>query len=241
MKLATLRLGDSISIKAQANTSVRGELLKFFKANPSPDDNAVHALADKLKMSPHDVESQIYALLTWYMSGDFLKHGDDPDSNFDANELAMGVKVEMEHTNDPAIAKKIAKAHLSEIPDYYTWLMSMEKQAKEVKSQALMRTPGKLDAVRNISLLSPSGSLPLGDSHVNWADGLVFHEDDDLKGKVKNVVHKGNTIVQIGQKFYPVKHMQEMTNSRQWSFVLDYDERKEIARKDVQQVLRGVH
>lgn len=115
--------------RAQAE-SVRGKLIKFFKQNPNPNDAAIHALADQLGKSPHDVETEIYALLTWYMSGDFLKHGDDPDENFDPKELAMGVKVEMEHTNDPAIAKKIAKAHLAEISDYYTWLLKMEQQAK---------------------------------------------------------------------------------------------------------------
>lgn len=122
--MKTLRLGQSLLVKAQT-TSVRGELLKFFKANPSPDDTAIHELASKLKMSPHDVETQIYALLTWYISGDFLKHGNDPDSNFDPKELALGVKVEMEHTNDPVLAKKISKAHLFEASDYYSILLKV--------------------------------------------------------------------------------------------------------------------
>jgi hypothetical protein len=51
-----------------------------------------------------------------------LKHGSDPDSKFDKRQLAMGVKVEMEHTDCPAIAKKIAKAHLSEKKFYYSVL-----------------------------------------------------------------------------------------------------------------------
>jgi hypothetical protein len=41
---------------------------------------------------------------------------------FDKRQLAMGVKVEMEHTDCPEIAKKISKAHLSERSDYYTVL-----------------------------------------------------------------------------------------------------------------------
>jgi hypothetical protein len=51
-----------------------------------------------------------------------LKHGDDPDDKFDAKQLAMGIKVESEHTDDKSLAKQIAKAHLSEFPDYYTKL-----------------------------------------------------------------------------------------------------------------------
>jgi hypothetical protein len=53
----------------------------------------------------------------------------------DPNELAMGIKIEMEHTDDPTIAKKIAVDHLSEIPDYYTRLKKMEDEAKSNKNE----------------------------------------------------------------------------------------------------------
>ena len=33
-------------------------------------------------------------------------------------QLAAGIKVEMEHTDNPEEAKKIALVHLKEIPDY---------------------------------------------------------------------------------------------------------------------------
>jgi hypothetical protein len=48
-----------------------------------------------------------------------LKHGADPDSMYDPKYLAIGQKIEMEHTDDPVLAKKISKAHLSERSDYY--------------------------------------------------------------------------------------------------------------------------
>lgn len=44
-------------------------------------------------------------------------------------ELAIGRKIEMEHTTNPEIAEKIALDHLAEIPDYYTRLVKMEKEA----------------------------------------------------------------------------------------------------------------
>lgn len=61
------------------------------------------------------------------------KHNADPDDQFNAEELAMGIKIEMEHTTNPDIAKEIAKDHLSEIPDYYTRLTKMEEEAKKEK------------------------------------------------------------------------------------------------------------
>ncbi len=60
-----------------------------------------------------------------------LKHSDVADDKFDPEQLAMGIKTEMEHTDNKAVAKGIAKAHLLEIPDYYTRLKKMESQAKK--------------------------------------------------------------------------------------------------------------
>lgn len=48
------------------------------------------------------------------------------DSEFDPEQLAAGIKVEMEHTDDPDTAKEIAKDHLSEDPAYYVKLAQME-------------------------------------------------------------------------------------------------------------------
>ena len=59
------------------------------------------------------------------------KHNDSKASDFDKKQLAMGIKVEREHTDDDDIAEAIAKDHLAEIPDYYTRLHSMEEQAKD--------------------------------------------------------------------------------------------------------------
>ena len=42
----------------------------------------------------------------------------------------MGIKVEMEHTSNRAIAKEIAKDHLIEFSDYYTSLLEMEAALK---------------------------------------------------------------------------------------------------------------
>lgn len=46
-----------------------------------------------------------------------------PESAYDPAELAIGIKVEAEHTNSAAIASKIARQHLEETPDYYSKLI----------------------------------------------------------------------------------------------------------------------
>ncbi len=58
------------------------------------------------------------------------KHAHVSDENFLEDELLKGIEIEHEHTDDPEIAKEIAKDHLSEIFDYYTRLIKMEEEAK---------------------------------------------------------------------------------------------------------------
>lgn len=43
-------------------------------------------------------------------------------------QLKIGTKVEMEHTNDRKIARNIAIDHLEEDPSYYTKLAKVEKK-----------------------------------------------------------------------------------------------------------------
>ncbi len=60
-----------------------------------------------------------------------------PDSGYDTKQLKIGIKVEMEHTDNPIISKIIAKDHLDEHKNYYTRLLRMEKGA-EVKANKII-------------------------------------------------------------------------------------------------------
>jgi len=48
-----------------------------------------------------------------------------------SDELIEGIKTEMEHTNNPEEAKKIALDHLAENPQYYQYLQKMEVKMKQ--------------------------------------------------------------------------------------------------------------
>ena len=103
------------------------KIIEFFKENPKPSDDKVHEMADDLGIDIHEFESMIYALLGSFFGAGLSK---DFKGEVDAKELAMGVKVEMEHTTNKNIAEKISMDHLAEIPDYYTRLAKMEKEAE---------------------------------------------------------------------------------------------------------------
>jgi hypothetical protein len=64
--------------------------------------------------------------------------------DFNAKSLAAGIKVEMEHTKDEALAREIAMDHLSEDPDYYDKLKDMEKTIIETTADGKQElVPGK--------------------------------------------------------------------------------------------------
>jgi len=116
------------------------KIIDFLKKNPNPDDEKVHDFAEKLGMEPDDLEAEFYKLATKHVKmheqtfvQTLKRQGiskNKPDSDFDPTELKMGIEVEKEHVPNLEIAKEIAKDHLAEIPDYYTRLKKMEKQAE---------------------------------------------------------------------------------------------------------------
>jgi hypothetical protein len=70
-------------------------------------------------------------LLTIIATEDKLKGGlgdKKQPSDFDVDQIKKGIAVEMEHTDDPEVAKEIALDHLTEDPEYYDKLEKMEKE-----------------------------------------------------------------------------------------------------------------
>lgn len=65
----------------------------------------------------------------WLKLAEKLKGGladGKPDSDFKPSSLQAGMKVEKEHTSDMAVAKEVAKDHLTEDKQYYKKLKKIE-------------------------------------------------------------------------------------------------------------------
>lgn len=116
----------SKTLKDSKFSSVENDIIAFFVDNPNPKDDKIHEFANEKKIDEHEFEGMIYKILSSLIH---LRGSDAPDSDFDDKELKMGIKVEQEHHEHDMIAKNIAKAHLQEIPDYYTRLAKMEGDA----------------------------------------------------------------------------------------------------------------
>ena len=59
-----------------------------------------------------------------------------PDSAYNKRELALGIKIEMEHTRNKKVAKRIAKHHIDEFDNYYSkGIIPMEDKLKKQKKK----------------------------------------------------------------------------------------------------------
>ena len=117
------KLQEQIDVK-----SIHLKIIDFFKNNPKPSDKQVHAFANELGIDEHKFEEHIYMIMGSFFGEGLAK---DFKGDYDPEQLKMGIKVEMEHTTNPLISKKISLDHLAEIPDYYTRLAQMEKEAEK--------------------------------------------------------------------------------------------------------------
>ena len=76
------------------------------------------------------------------MKGDLIPGGKGDKakpSDFDPRELAMGIKVELEHTKSRRLAREIAMDHLSEDPRYYTKLKKVHAESTMQSFEELLQ------------------------------------------------------------------------------------------------------
>ena len=123
------RFREFMTEGSDKDNKILDKIMDFFADNPAPPDDDVHDLAEKLGLEPDDFESKIYFVLGSILGTGEAKKKKFTEKDADPKELKMGIKVEMEHTSNKAISKRIALDHLAEFPDYYTRLLKMEKNA----------------------------------------------------------------------------------------------------------------
>lgn len=106
---------------------LRKAIIDLFTLHPEVTDDMVHKLANNLKMEPDVLENEIYSIMTSFFNrGTFVKN---PNKAIDPDQLRKGITVEMEHTDCPMIAERIARDHLSEGDAlYYSHLDEMEQR-----------------------------------------------------------------------------------------------------------------
>ena len=95
--------------------------LKLQASLDKPAKPTVLESSQMAKKTPAQLDREIAAHLRRYGLPNGRAKGRRP-GEFDPVQLRRGIKVEMEHTNDPKIAERIAMDHLVEDPRYYVKL-----------------------------------------------------------------------------------------------------------------------
>jgi len=115
-------------------------IIEFFASTENPTDEQIHALAEDNKVNTHTFERNIYEILSSFLyNGRYNEETrDGKEIEIDEQELSNGIEIEMEHTDNKLVAKRIALDHLAEFPDYYARLAKMEDEAKQKNEMTLM-------------------------------------------------------------------------------------------------------
>jgi hypothetical protein len=104
--------------------SIKNDVVNILYTSDSIDISDLQEIIKKYDINmPVIIAILLDLLQSFFMEG----RSKDFDGPYDDDQLQQGAKVEMEHTDDPIIAVKIAKDHLAENAKYYTYLKKMEK------------------------------------------------------------------------------------------------------------------
>jgi len=105
-----------------------------------------------------------------------------PDSDYDAEQIKKGMKVEQEHTTNKDITKMIAKHHLNEFPTYYTALDEMETKLKAKKPLKESLAPSEEEMITFFQ----HHPNPDDDTLHQWAElhGYDPHEVEEVVYKI---------------------------------------------------------
>jgi len=115
--------------EAEVNLDILPHVMSFFKNTPAPSESDIARFCQEEGIDQEEFKAQTYRTLGDFVGfGRAVKEGLTEDQ-VDPHELEMGIDVEYEHTRCPVLSKRISLDHLTEIPDYYTRLDHMEKQA----------------------------------------------------------------------------------------------------------------
>ena len=124
------KIGKHLRVdEEKGDETIQKKIMALLADKPSPPDDVIHAFAEKEGINTHKFEAYIYDILGSFLGAGRAKEKGFTEEDADPKELKMGIKVEMEHTTNPLISKRIALDHLAEIDDYYTRLDKMESDA----------------------------------------------------------------------------------------------------------------
>ena len=144
LTLEEFELKESEESESSDNSnSVRDKYFKFFtKMNLEKSDDMrdlgvqIKDFCEKLKITAEDFHYECLSVLAdFFQYGRYNETIKTHELEVNQKELEEGIQIEMEHTREPLMSRRIALDHLAECPDYYTMLGKMELECKKNKDK----------------------------------------------------------------------------------------------------------
>lgn len=167
------------------------------KLKPQDGDEYLRALPANFRTS------NLYAELEESEEGDEKpapepEAPEEPAEEFDPEELSMGEKVEMEHTDDPEEARKIAQDHLREHPDYYSRLK--ETGLAEELEPGVTKAVADLREFYRARAESVYGEVVRAAQTAGYSQIVAKSMGDEARARVKNeYVEALNAAIESGR------------------------------------------
>ena len=147
---------------------------------------------------------------------DGLDDEQDIEEDVDQEQLAKGIEIEMEHTQDPEIAKEIALDHLTEIPDYYSRLDDIEEVGEDEgdnlvseesrKYKIFKFGKAKEELIQELNSYITDTLAELTEEELKIVNSKLVEEEsveltaDD--GQLKELLEKLNRLQEVGKEFF---------------------------------------
>jgi len=158
-----------------------------------------------------------------------------PD-DFDPEQLALGIDVELEHTGDIMLAREIAMDHLVEDPFYYDKLLAMEQGELAVNPDPLSEPERILEAIRHGRMAISQARELLRQAREELDDARYFqYPENEIKRREQRIKDLEEAIdPQVRQHEELFRRPETMTEyaarrEREWKIE---KERERLAREE---------
>jgi len=110
----------------------------------------------------------------------------------DPNQLAMGIKVELEHTKDRKVAREIAMDHLAEDPRYYSKLKKVHHESIRGRMLSLLDEGSMRQTKMTVASVYKAEKKRKG--------SLAPHDKDRARTVMQNIVKKEKTAEEMAKE-----------------------------------------
>lgn len=113
-----------------------------------------------------------------------------PDIDFDEKELEIGIKTELEHTNNKKVAEIIAKHHLAEDPKYYSKLKKIHDEDENTVGGGALGPTAAAGYGTTVTGTPGTDAYAPGDYRIPKALGVIQTRNGAIKRKRRKKKNK---------------------------------------------------